>query len=147
MKIAVASGKGGTGRTTVSINLALSIDNAQYLDCDVEEPNAAIFLKPEFNEEIPVEILVPVIDEGKCDYCRKCAQLCTFNALLVLGEKTMLFSLCSLTKLITEEYGSLGADLKPAPNMESTTRSWFLINFSIRLLLGFSHTVTLFTIL
>ena len=91
MKIAVASGKGGTGKTTVSVNLALSIDNVQYLDCDVEEPNAAIFLKPEISEQIAVEIPTPVIDEEKCDYCRKCAKLCAFNALVVLGDCTLVF--------------------------------------------------------
>jgi MinD superfamily P-loop ATPase len=91
VKIAVASGKGGTGKTTVSLNLALSIENVQYLDCDVEEPNAAIFLKPEISEHLPVKIPVPVIDEEKCDYCRKCAKLCAFNALVVLGDCTLLF--------------------------------------------------------
>lgn len=91
MKIAVASGKGGTGKTTVAVNLALALGNVQYLDCDVEEPNAAIFLKPEISEKEAVEIPVPVIDEEKCDYCRKCAQLCAFNALVVLAEKALLF--------------------------------------------------------
>lgn len=91
MKIAVASGKGGTGKTTVSTNLALSLDNVQYLDCDVEEPNSAIFLKPVIEEKLPVEIPVPVIDEEKCDYCRKCVKMCAFNALVVLGEKALFF--------------------------------------------------------
>ena len=94
MKIAVASGKGGTGKTTIAVNLALSLENVQYLDCDVEEPNAAIFLKPELNEnseKISVEIPVPEIDEEKCNYCRKCAQMCVFNAIVVLGEKVLFF--------------------------------------------------------
>jgi len=91
MKISVASGKGGTGKTTVSVSLALSLKNVQYLDCDVEEPNAAIFLKPEINNTLMVEIPVPEINEEKCDYCRKCAQLCAFNALVVLAEKALFF--------------------------------------------------------
>ncbi len=118
MKIAVASGKGGTGKTTVSVNLALSIDNVQYLDCDVEEPNAAIFLKPKISEHLPVEILVPVIDEVKCDYCRKCAKLCAFNALVVLRDCTLLFPemchgcggcmyICP-QKAITEQHRKIG---------------------------------------
>jgi len=91
VKIAVASGKGGTGKTTVSVSLALSLDNVQFLDCDVEEPNASIFLKPEINEKFLVEIPVPEVNEEKCDYCRKCAQLCAFNALVVLAEKVLFF--------------------------------------------------------
>ncbi len=91
MKICVASGKGGTGKTTVAVSLALALDNVQYLDCDVEEPNGAIFLKPEINQKAMVEIPVPEIDEQKCNYCRKCAQLCAFNALVVLAEKTLVF--------------------------------------------------------
>jgi len=91
MKIAVASGKGGTGKTTVAVSLALSAKNAQYIDCDVEEPNAAIFLKPVIEETVPVEVTLPEIDKDKCTYCRKCAKLCVFNALVVLGEKILLF--------------------------------------------------------
>ncbi|MFA5156681.1 MAG: ATP-binding protein [Candidatus Omnitrophota bacterium] len=84
MIISVASGKGGTGKTTVAVNLALSIDNVQFLDCDVEEPNAHIFLKPAIKEQTKAYIPVPGIDESKCIYCGKCAEICVYNALAVL---------------------------------------------------------------
>ena len=91
MIISVASGKGGTGKTTVATNLALSIDNVQFIDCDVEEPNAHIFLKPKIEERVEVSIPIPKVDEGKCNYCGKCAEICAFNAIAVLKEKVLVF--------------------------------------------------------
>ena len=84
MKISIASGKGGTGKTTVAVNLALSLKNIQFLDCDVEEPNAHLFLKPTIQEKKPAFIPIPVVDEGKCNYCGRCAEVCTYNAIAVL---------------------------------------------------------------
>ncbi len=84
MIISVASGKGGTGKTTVAVNLALSLQNVQFLDCDVEEPNAHIFLKPVIEKKEKAYILVPKVDLTKCNYCGKCGQVCAFNAFAVL---------------------------------------------------------------
>jgi len=85
MIISVASGKGGTGKATVAINLALSIDNVQFLDCDVEEPNAHIFLKPYIKEQKKGYIPVPEIDESRCNYCGKCREVCAYNAIAVIA--------------------------------------------------------------
>lgn len=92
MIISVASGKGGTGKTTISTNLALSLDgNVQFLDCDVEEPNAHIFLKPEITKREKVHIPVPEVDEDKCNYCGKCQKVCAYNAIAVLNKKVLVF--------------------------------------------------------
>ena len=95
MIISVASGKGGTGKTMVATSLALSLkgkENVLFLDCDVEEPNAHIFLKPGITRRIPVCIPVPRIDEKKCTYCGKCAEVCAYNAIAVLDEHILTFS-------------------------------------------------------
>ena len=84
MIISIASGKGGTGKTTVAVNLALSLSNVQFLDCDVEEPNAHIFLKPHIKARKKAYIPVPVIDDSKCSYCGRCAKICAYNAIAIL---------------------------------------------------------------
>ena len=93
MKIAIASGKGGTGKTTVAINLALALEGEpiQVIDCDVEEPNAHLFLHPTFTEQKSVDILIPEVDEDKCSFCGTCAEVCEFHAIAVLGKKVLIF--------------------------------------------------------
>ena len=91
MIVAVASGKGGTGKTSVAVNMALSIRNVQFLDCDVEEPNAHLLLHPEISREEPVYLPVPVINEELCDHCGKCAEFCSNNAIFVSPKKVLVF--------------------------------------------------------
>jgi MinD superfamily P-loop ATPase len=94
MIISVASGKGGTGKTLVATSLALSlIDNykVQLLDCDVEEPNANILLRLDMKPSQPVYIPIPKVDETKCTYCGKCAEVCAYNAIAVIKEKVLVF--------------------------------------------------------
>jgi len=92
MIISVASGKGGTGKTTVATNLALSIGiNVQFLDCDVEQPNAHLFLHPVWDRNETVTTPVPKINLDKCPLCGKCRDLCEFNAITVVAETVMVF--------------------------------------------------------
>jgi len=92
MKISVASGKGGTGKTTVSVNLARVFNAPVVLaDCDVEEPNAHLFLKTEnLNEEI-ASVLVPWVNEELCDSCGECAKICEFSAIVTFGTPPLVF--------------------------------------------------------
>ncbi|MCX5906217.1 MAG: ATP-binding protein [Deltaproteobacteria bacterium] len=91
MIISVASGKGGTGKTTVALNLALTLENTQLMDCDVEEPNIHLFLPFEKEQSISVSIPVPRVDEAKCTYCGQCARVCRFNAIAVIKEQILIF--------------------------------------------------------
>jgi MinD superfamily P-loop ATPase len=91
MIISVASGKGGTGKTTISTNLALSIENVQFFDCDVEEPNANIFLKTKIDNSKPISVNHPDIDKSKCDYCGKCSDFCAYNAIAVVPKNILVF--------------------------------------------------------
>lgn len=91
MKIAVLSGKGGTGKTFVSVNLAACAGNALYLDCDVEEPNGHLFLVPEEEKTEKVYTFIPEFSKDRCTGCRKCVDFCHFNALAFLFGKPVVF--------------------------------------------------------
>lgn len=91
MKIAVLSGKGGAGKTLVSVNLAAACENSTYVDCDVEEPNGHIFFKPVVSEEYPINVMIPVCDANKCTGCRECVNFCKFNALAYVNDNLMVF--------------------------------------------------------
>ena len=94
MKIAIASGKGGTGKTMVATSLADSLSgltSLTFLDCDVEAPNAHLFLKPIFTNEEPVEVPIPEIDPARCTLCGRCVEVCQYHALAKIGERMLVF--------------------------------------------------------
>lgn len=95
MKIAIASGKGGTGKTTISTNLALYVGehgyDTVYFDCDVEEPNGHLFLRPFIKKKEESSIPVPVIDESICNACGECVEFCEYKALVRLGKTVLVF--------------------------------------------------------
>jgi len=96
MILAIASGKGGTGKTTVAVNLAVYLsehnNNVEYVDCDVEEPNGHLFLNPDITKRSPAEVPVPVIDNSKCIACGACVQFCAYRAIIRLGKMIMVFN-------------------------------------------------------
>lgn len=91
MDIAVLSGKGGTGKTLVSVNLAALAKESLYIDCDVEEPNGHLFFKPVDLEEEEVTVKIPFVDDQLCNGCRQCVEFCKFNTLTYTNDKLIIF--------------------------------------------------------
>jgi MinD superfamily P-loop ATPase len=118
MIVSIASGKGGTGKTTVAVNMALSLRNVQLLDCDVEEPNVHILLPPKIIEIKPVYVRIPQVNEDLCDRCGKCSEFCEYNALFVSPQQVLVFpelchscggcSIVCPNKAITEKNVEIG---------------------------------------
>jgi MinD superfamily P-loop ATPase len=133
MIISVASGKGGTGKTTVATNMAVSMgSDVQLLDCDVEEPNAHLFINPVMEQKKTVYAPVPEIDETKCNFCKKCAQICRFKAIAVIGEIVLTFpELC-------HSCGGCVA-ICPEKAITETGRELGVIEIGRRNTLGFVH--------
>jgi len=95
MRLAIASGKGGTGKTTIATNLAYVASHegrrVAYVDCDVEEPNGHIFLKPEITCSHPATTLIPQVDQTKCTFCGECGEICQYSAIVCLGKRVLTF--------------------------------------------------------
>jgi MinD superfamily P-loop ATPase len=128
MKIVFASGKGGTGKTTIAVNFAYHLasfkQQVQYLDCDVEEPNGHLFLKPATNGGKPVKVMVPVVDLDKCTSCGACGAQCQFKAIVNLPIATMVFPQmchsCGLCVKICPE-GAIGEEERKVGYTEQGT--------------------------
>ena len=141
MIISVASGKGGTGKTTVAANLALALDEPlTFLDCDVEEPNAALFLAPKLDQQERVGLLVPRIDAAKCTLCGRCSEVCRYNALAVTPTKVLVFDqLCHGCGSCTLNCGSgyitdpFRAGSQNCRFISSTAYSWPLFSCTFRM--------------
>ena len=118
MKVAVLSGKGGTGKTLVSVNLAAASKTSTYIDCDVEEPNGHLFFKPEDIQEEEISVKIPKVNNELCNGCRKCVDFCKFNALAYIKNKLIVFDdvchscggciLVCLEKALTEKEKVIG---------------------------------------
>ena len=118
MKVAVLSGKGGTGKTLVSVNLAAASKTSTYIDCDVEEPNGHLFFKPEDIQEEEISVKIPKANTDLCNGCRKCVDFCKFNALAYIKNKLIVFDdvchscggciLVCLEKALTEKEKVIG---------------------------------------
>lgn len=129
MIVAVASGKGGTGKTTVAVSLALTASEDEstatlLLDCDVEEPNSGLFIDVDYTWKEDTGVLVPEVDTSKCTYCGKCAEVCVWNAIAVAGRKTLVFRDmchgCGSCSLICPE-GAIGEVLHVTGRIEGGT--------------------------
>ncbi len=133
MIISVASGKGGTGKTTIATSLALSLGaGVRLLDCDVEEPNAHLFIHPKFHTKKSITVPVPMVDEKKCTRCGKCSEICRFKAVIVIGETILTFpELC---------HGCGGClEICPEKAVVETTREVGIIERGFRNGIEFGH--------
>jgi MinD superfamily P-loop ATPase len=125
MKIAIASGKGGTGKTFIATNLFYTLletnEQISLLDCDVEEPNSKIFVKPEIEKQEKVYAEIPIIDQTKCTGCRECSNHCEFNALITVKDKTYVYDemchSCGLCMRICKE-GAISKNMKKIGTIE-----------------------------
>jgi MinD superfamily P-loop ATPase len=143
MNIAIASGKGGTGKTTFSVNLAHALagcgHRVRLLDCDVEEPNDHLFVQPQFTEEESVKVMKPEWDETLCNGCGECAAACHYNAIAVIKNKVLIFNelchscgVCSYvcpTKALKEKAAEIGC-VKVVPENQPFFFAYGVLNIA-----------------